>query len=98
MTDKKTDKKSGDVTIYPTGDAHIPDVPAVEQTVSAKRAKELLAYSPPAFTTTKPKAPAETVTLDERGAESVAVPGDTAVAQPTETPPADDAGTSTQEA
>lgn len=42
------------VTIYPTGDFHIPGVPAVEQDVTPKRARELLAYRPPAFTTDPP--------------------------------------------
>lgn len=37
------------VTLVPTGTAFIPGVPAIEQTVSAKRAAELLAWSPPAF-------------------------------------------------
>ena len=46
-----------DVTLYPTepiGDARVPGVPAVVMTVSAKRAAELLAYQPPAFTLEPP--------------------------------------------
>ena len=38
-------------TIYPTGTAYIGGVEAIEQEVSAARAKELLAYRPAAFTT-----------------------------------------------
>jgi hypothetical protein len=49
MTEKKL------VTIYPTGDAYIAGVAAVEQEVSEAEAKKLLAYTPPAFTTDPPK-------------------------------------------
>ena len=38
-------------TIYPTGTAYIGGVEAIDQEVSAARAKELLAYRPAAFTT-----------------------------------------------
>lgn len=40
---------SSKVTLVPVAGAFIPGVPAVEQIVSATRAKELLAYHPPAF-------------------------------------------------
>ena len=40
--------------LYPTGTHYIPGVAAVECDVSPARAAELLAYSPPAFTTTPP--------------------------------------------
>ncbi len=36
--------------IYPTGTAYIGGIEAIEQEVSAARAKELLAYRPAAFT------------------------------------------------
>ena len=47
------------VHLYPTSGFYIPGVPAVEQDVDAETAKELLAYSPPAFTTTPPGPPAD---------------------------------------
>lgn len=43
------------VRLYPTGLAHIDNVPSVVQDVTPERAAELLAYSPPAFTTTPPE-------------------------------------------
>lgn len=46
------------VTVYPTGRAYIPGVPTVPQDVTPKRAAELLAYRPAAFTTDPPKPPA----------------------------------------
>jgi hypothetical protein len=46
------------VTIYPTAEAYIPGVPAIEQDVTPERAAELLAYRPPAFTTAPPGEPA----------------------------------------
>jgi len=46
------------VRIFPTPEAYIPGVPAVEQEVTPERAAELLAYHPPAFTTSPPGAPA----------------------------------------
>jgi hypothetical protein len=46
------------VRIYPTGTHHVPGVPAVEQEVTPDRAAELLAYRPPAFTTSPPGKPA----------------------------------------
>lgn len=49
-------------TIYPTGLAYIPGVPAVQQDVTAERAAELLAYRPAAFTL-DPKAAAAGDTL-----------------------------------
>lgn len=52
------------VTLVPTGEAYIPGVPAVETTVSAGRAAELLAFTPPAFTV-KPPAPAAGDTAEE---------------------------------
>lgn len=44
------------VTIYPTepvGEVRVPGVPAEVQEVTEERAAELLAYTPPAFTTLK---------------------------------------------
>lgn len=52
-------KAKESVTIYPTGDYYVPGVPAVEQTVDAETAAELLAYRPAAFTETQPTAPAD---------------------------------------
>lgn len=49
-----TDKAPETVRLYPLPDFHIPGVPHVEQDVTPKRAKELLAYQPPAFTTEPP--------------------------------------------
>lgn len=46
--------KRATVHLYPTGDYHIPGVPAVECDVTPERAAELLAYRPPAFTTDPP--------------------------------------------
>ena len=40
--------------LYPTGTHYIAGVAAVECDVSPERAAELLAYSPPAFTTNPP--------------------------------------------
>lgn len=48
--------KGGLVRLYPTRDAFIPGVPAIEQDVTPERAEELLAYQPPAFTTDPPPA------------------------------------------
>lgn len=48
--------------IYPTGTAYIGGVEAIEQEVSAARAKKLLAYRPAAFTT-DPKQAAMSDTL-----------------------------------
>lgn len=48
------------VRLYPTGLAHIDNVPSVEQDVTPERAAELLAYTPPAFTTTPPQPQQET--------------------------------------
>ena len=45
------------VHLYPTSDHHIGGVPAVEQDVTPERARELLAYAPPAFTTDTPDPP-----------------------------------------
>lgn len=42
-------KLEGEVTLVPVPGHWIHGVPAVEQTVSAERAAELLAYFPPAF-------------------------------------------------
>lgn len=55
-------------TIYPTGTAFIPGVPAIEQEVSDKDARRLLKFSPPAFTLDKPDGdPPETrLSLNER--------------------------------
>ncbi len=49
------------VRLYPTGTAYIDGVPAVVIDVSPERAKELLAYFPPAFTTEPPAQPATEV-------------------------------------
>lgn len=84
-----TAKPRPDVTIYPTGDAWISDVPAVEQTVSAERADELLAYSPAAFTTKKPKGARQSA-ADKAAAETTDVPS-------TPETPSADAGDTTQE-
>lgn len=53
------------IRIYPTGDFHIPGVPAIEQDVTPERAAELLAYRPPAFTTDPPGEPADEPTDSE---------------------------------
>lgn len=50
-------------TIYPTGAAYIPGVPAVQQDVSPERAAELLAWTPAAFTTDPPP-PADPAAAD----------------------------------
>ena len=52
------------VHLYPTVQAHIPGVAAVECDVAPERAAELLAYFPPAFTTDPPDAPAEPIPPD----------------------------------
>lgn len=44
------------VRLYPTADATVPGVPAIEQDVTPEEAERLLAYSPPAFTTEPPGA------------------------------------------
>lgn len=46
------------MTIYPSGTNFIPGVPAVPTECTPERAAELLAYRPPAFTTTPPGPPA----------------------------------------
>lgn len=43
------------VRLYPTGIAHIDNVPSVVQDVTPERAAELLAYFPPAFTKEPPE-------------------------------------------
>ena len=47
--------------IFPTGLAYIGGVEAIEQEVSAARAKELLAYRPAAFTTDPKQAATNTL-------------------------------------
>lgn len=42
------------VRIYPTTEAHVPGVPAVQMLLEADLAERLLAYNPPAFTTQRP--------------------------------------------
>jgi hypothetical protein len=64
--DKTVDKKT--VHIFPAEGAYIPGVPAIEQDVDAETAKELLAYSPPAFTLKPPaEGPAEEPAQPEEG-------------------------------
>jgi hypothetical protein len=46
------------VHLYPTNDAFIPGEPATERDVPAEEAKALLAYQPPAYTTSPPGEPA----------------------------------------
>lgn len=45
------------VHLYPTHDAYIPGEPAIERDVTPEEADRLLAYQPPAYTTTPPGAP-----------------------------------------
>lgn len=47
------------VRLYPTRDAFISGVPAIEQDVTPEEAERLLAYQPPAFTTEPPGAVAD---------------------------------------
>jgi len=47
-------KEEALVRLYPTTDASVPGVAAEVQDVTPARAKELLAYQPPAFTTRPP--------------------------------------------
>lgn len=56
MRKANPDPAAPPVRLYPTGDFHIPGVPAVAQEVTPERAAELLAYRPPAFTTHPPPA------------------------------------------
>lgn len=58
-------------TIYPTGEAYIPGVPAIEQEVSDERADELLAYSPAAFTLDKDRGVVETQTYVSQSTQFV---------------------------
>ena len=44
------------VRLYPTNDAFIPGVPAVEQEVDEEEAERLLSFTPPAFATEVPVA------------------------------------------
>lgn len=63
----KTDAQDADsqddegklVTLYPIPGAYLPGVPAVETEVSAREAKRLLKFDPPAFTTERPPDPPE---------------------------------------
>lgn len=58
------------VRLYPTGLAHIDNVPSLVQDVTLERAAELLAYFPPAFTKEPPEpatAPAESKELSTDG-------------------------------
>lgn len=51
MTMTKADPPRRLTRLYPTAHSYIPGVPAIEQDVDEARAAELLAYTPPAFTT-----------------------------------------------
>lgn len=51
---KKPDHKKQKVRLYPTHNAFIDGVPAVITDCWPEKAAQLLAYQPPAFTTTPP--------------------------------------------
>lgn len=54
-----TKARGGLVRLYPTRDASIPGVPAVERDVPPDEAERLLAFVPPAFTPEPPAAVAD---------------------------------------